>query len=247
MSEVPDDLDELLDETSQAFARLTTTLATLTPGQLGEPSVLPGWSRAHVLGHLARNADGQRRMLEGAIDDRLVEQYDSEQARSADIERAAEQQEADLLADVQQSQDRLADVWQRMSLEAWARLTLTRAGPRPAWASLRARWRELDIHHVDLRLGYGPADWPATFVHRTLPRCLDGIGPRLPSGRVRVADAQGAVLTEAGDPEAPVTQITGDACWLLAWTVGRHAGAGEELTAHRDGRRVAVPELTPWA
>ena len=43
-----------------------------------------------------------------------------------------------------------------------------------------ARWRELEVHHVDLGRGYEPSDWPPAFVERTLPDALAGVGARLP-------------------------------------------------------------------
>lgn len=44
-------------------ARLAATAAALTDDQVREPSLLPGWSRGHVLTHVARNADGLRNLL----------------------------------------------------------------------------------------------------------------------------------------------------------------------------------------
>ena len=46
-----------------ATSRLTAAAAGLTDAQAREPSRLPGWSRGHVLTHLARNADGLRNLL----------------------------------------------------------------------------------------------------------------------------------------------------------------------------------------
>ena len=44
----------------------------------------------------------------------------------------------------------------------------------------RRRWREVELHHVDLGLGYEPADWPPAFVERVLPDALADVGRRLP-------------------------------------------------------------------
>ena len=44
------------------------------------------------------------------------------------------------------------------------------------------RWRELEIHHVDLGLGYTVADWPAEFVTATLTSELSRL-PRSPRRR----------------------------------------------------------------
>ena len=40
-----------------------------------EPSLLPGWTRGHVLTHLARNADSQRHVLEAAVRGAPAERY----------------------------------------------------------------------------------------------------------------------------------------------------------------------------
>jgi maleylpyruvate isomerase len=48
----------LRQRVQDASALLAATAAALTDGQAREASLLPGWSRGHVLTHLARNADG---------------------------------------------------------------------------------------------------------------------------------------------------------------------------------------------
>lgn len=58
MSAVTDDPGELQSRLAEATSRLLGTAAGLTDSQAREPSLLPCWSRGHVLSHLARNADG---------------------------------------------------------------------------------------------------------------------------------------------------------------------------------------------
>jgi maleylpyruvate isomerase len=66
------------------------------------------------------------------------------------------------------------------------------------------RWREVELHHVDLGLGYLPADWPQPYVDRELSISLKLLPERLDT------DGQRQVL---------------------AWLVGRASGAGDpELT-----------------
>ena len=50
---------------------------------------------------------------------------------------------------------------------------MTRDGPVPAIRLIGMRWREVEIHRVDLADGYGPGDWPASFVAPLLPSLLD--------------------------------------------------------------------------
>jgi maleylpyruvate isomerase len=41
------------------------------------------------------------------------------------------------------------------------------------------RWREVEVHHVDLGTGYSPEDWPEEYLRRELPRLLATIPDRL--------------------------------------------------------------------
>ena len=54
------------------------------------PSLLPGWTRGHVLTHIARNADSFVRVLEAARRGEVVTQYEGGvDGRNADIEAGA--------------------------------------------------------------------------------------------------------------------------------------------------------------
>ena len=62
-----------VDETADATARYLEALTTLSEPDVRAPSLLPGWSRGHVITHVARNADGlpnQRTSLVGRRDPR---------------------------------------------------------------------------------------------------------------------------------------------------------------------------------
>src|SRR6266700_8447641 len=56
-------LRELSDQIDQATQRLLDTARVITDPELRVPSLLPGWTRGHVLAHVARNADGMRSVL----------------------------------------------------------------------------------------------------------------------------------------------------------------------------------------
>ena len=75
------------------------------------PSLLPGWSRGHVLTHLARNADGLANLASTASTAStgvLQPMYVSMQARDEDIERGAGRPVAELVLDLRSSAGRLA-------------------------------------------------------------------------------------------------------------------------------------------
>ena len=59
-------LRQLNDQLDLATQRLLDAARVLPESELRAPSLLPGWSRAHVLAHVARNADAMRSLLTGA-------------------------------------------------------------------------------------------------------------------------------------------------------------------------------------
>ncbi|HEX7266491.1 MAG TPA: maleylpyruvate isomerase N-terminal domain-containing protein, partial [Streptosporangiaceae bacterium] len=90
-----------LARVGEATDRLLATAAALSDAQAREPSLLPGWSRGHVLTHIARNADGLANLLRWARTGRETPMYPSAASRSADIEAGAGRRAAELTADVE--------------------------------------------------------------------------------------------------------------------------------------------------
>jgi maleylpyruvate isomerase len=151
--------EEQIDGVRAAHTRLHATVGGLDDATARRPSRLPGWSVGHVVTHLARNADSVVRRLAAAAEDRLVEQYEG-----GAVGRDAAIELVDTLP---------AEVWERPVL---------RSGPAggtvPAARLAYSRWREVEVHHVDLGLGYEPADWPAPLVELMLPGLLAGLPDR---------------------------------------------------------------------
>jgi len=85
------DLAELMGAAAAAHQRMWTSASRMTDDSCRAPSLLPGWSRGHVLAHWARNADGQTRMLQAAMSGEVAAQYPGGDAeRAADIEIGAD-------------------------------------------------------------------------------------------------------------------------------------------------------------
>jgi maleylpyruvate isomerase len=180
---VPDaGVPEAVDGARAGHASLIRSIASLTDAQARGPSRLPGWSVGHVLTHLARNADSHIRMLQAALAGEVTSQYEGgNEGRAADIDRGAGRPAAELVADVTSSAEALNLTWARMTPQAWAGHALNAAGE--VWQCVAMpfhRWREVEVHHVDLGLGYTPADWPDAYVDvelavglRLLPERLD--------------------------------------------------------------------------
>jgi maleylpyruvate isomerase len=187
-----------------AHRRLDATIASLDDEMVGGASRLPGWTVGHVLTHLARNADSHGRMLDAALSGTAVEQYPggSEQ-RTGEIEAGAARSSDELRADVRSTTAALEAAWRRMTTRGWNGHGLARWVEWPCrWLPFH-RWREVELHHVDLGLGYGPGDWPSEYVDRELLLALATVPDRVG------ADARAAALAwlvgRAGQPDLALT------------------------------------------
>ena len=78
-----------LTRLGESTDRLLATADGLTDDEAAAPSRLPGWSRGHVLTHLARNADGFLNLLAWAASGDETPMYPSEEARDRGVEEGA--------------------------------------------------------------------------------------------------------------------------------------------------------------
>jgi maleylpyruvate isomerase len=153
---------QLNEQIDQATQRLLDVARVLTEPDLRAPSLLPGWTRAHVLAHVARNADAMRNLLAGA-------RYASAEARDADIETGARMNAKDLADDLADAAMAFRTVVTQLPGDAWRfGVRMLDSGPFPAAGLLTRRLVEVELHHTDLGAGYGPADWPAAFAEMEL-------------------------------------------------------------------------------
>jgi len=184
--------------------RLEHTVATVTEEQARGASLLPGWSRGHVLSHIARNADGLNRLAGGVLAGTEVDMYPGgPAARAAAIEEGADRPVELLRGDVTFTGRRLIATLAQITEDQVE--TPVRWNKRiTAYEIPVFRWREVEIHQVDLDLGYTIADWPSEFVRFNLERELADLPQRAPGVSVPVLR----------DHE------------LLAWLVGRLSGEG---------------------
>ncbi|MBJ7608124.1 MAG: maleylpyruvate isomerase N-terminal domain-containing protein [Candidatus Dormibacteraeota bacterium] len=108
----------------KAHAALARTIADLNDEVARRPSLLPGWSVGHVLTHIARNADSVTRRLQGAAEDRIVDQYaGGAEGRQHDIEEGAGRAAAELIADVLRTNHQVEAAVSTFPALAWDRLT----------------------------------------------------------------------------------------------------------------------------
>ncbi|MGI5198967.1 maleylpyruvate isomerase family mycothiol-dependent enzyme [Streptomyces sp. CA-288835] len=215
-----------------ATERLLTAAAKLDDASVAEPSRLPGWSRGHILAHLARNADALVNVLEGRP------MYASADARDTDIERDAPRPLDVQLADVRESAARFQATGAAPA--DWSRTVLLRNGVTDAASRVPfRRWVEVELHHVDLGIGYELEDLPEEFTEREIGFLAERFTghPEVPPTRVTDGTRAWSTGRVATEPEITVTGRQAD---LLGWLCGRRDGS---VLTTEGGPLPALPPL----
>jgi maleylpyruvate isomerase len=181
----------------------------------GAPSLCEGWSRGHVLTHVARNADGLVSLVGAVVDGTGGTMYASRAARDADIDAGAGRPVPELVADVEQTAVPLADALPRLAPEHADRpLERTPGDVRGTAADIPLmRLRELVFHHVDLDAGFGFDDLEPDLLRLFLDEEVQ---------RVRAADDAPDVTLRTPDGDEwtiglGTASVTGSRAALLGW------------------------------
>ncbi|MFE9918822.1 maleylpyruvate isomerase family mycothiol-dependent enzyme [Micromonospora sp. NPDC005553] len=229
----------LMGEVDAATRRLLRTAASFDAADLAAASLLPGWTRGHVLAHVARNADGFVNLLTAARTGAALPMYASLDARTADIEAGSSRPPAAHLDDLRRTADLFAEAVAAMPADAWAATVQARKGPWPAALLVWGRLREIEVHHLDLAADYRAADWSETFAHRLLREAAShhAMGPTPPSMVLRLDGSEHEVVI-GERVSAPV--VAGPAPDLAAWLIGR--ADGTLLSVTPDGPLPTPPE-----
>jgi maleylpyruvate isomerase len=225
-----------------AQQRLTATLRALGDAEeeLHRPSRLPEWSRAHVLVHIARNAEGLENLLLAARTGAALRMYSSPSTRAADIAAGAGRPVEVIVADVVESSFRFLVEVQDLPIEAWATTVSFNSGAPdpPNISALRVaelRLEEVEVHHVDLDLGYGFSDTPADLADRLIDnfatrRAVQGVP-------VNIELEEDPLAIRRGVRGAPT--VRGKRADVLSWLAGRSL---RDLSADTpDGAPPALP------
>jgi len=211
------------DLISLATDRLLTTVDRLSDGDWAAPSVCQGWSRSHIIAHLALNAEGLGGAVRGLLDGQPTTMYASNERRDADIAALAARPPTEIRERLRTSAAFFADAVAGVpSLPPDATFDRTPGGIVMRAALVPTlRLREVEIHHADLAAGYGYADWPtataADFLDRDAGR-YDGAGF---TAHATDLDRDWTFGSPATD--APV--VSGPASALAWWATGRDPGS----------------------
>ncbi|MDR7384555.1 maleylpyruvate isomerase N-terminal domain-containing protein [Promicromonospora iranensis] len=205
-----------LADSAAALDALLSAVGQLTDADLAGPSPLDGWTRGHVLSHVAGIGGAMLGQTQAAERGEVVPVYASQEARNAGIEAGSGRTVAEHLAVLGALGDDLAQAWPEPGSPLWDAPSGYRGGPLSG--CLLAWWREVRIHSVDALAGTSPAVGYETWDDTLCVHLRAFLAVRLPDG-VSADDI-------AGDPRD-----------VTAWLAGRVPAAplGTDL-----------PELGPW-
>ncbi|MFV0450828.1 MAG: maleylpyruvate isomerase family mycothiol-dependent enzyme [Propioniciclava sp.] len=215
-------VDPVLKRIADATQLLLGQTISITDDQWHQASVLPGWSRAHVASHIARNADALRVVVSATMAGDPTPMYPSSNAKYNAIERGAERDGLELQVDLDTSAGELARLCERVP--DWLMPVKLLGGAYPLAVITLIRLQEVTMHHLDLDCGFTwegidivPARWLFGWI--TLLMRDDA---SLPAIDLESASGETASLGGVGERRT----VTGPDAALWAWLIGRTAGDG---------------------
>ena len=184
---------------------------------LAAPSLCEGWTRDHVLNHIARNAEALSRLVRAAVDGTGETMYASNERRDSDIDDGVGRAADVVVGEVESTAVPLADDLRRRGPEH-RDLVLERTPGGPTFKGGMLpflRLREVVYHHVDLDAGFGfddlEGDLQVLFLENELKRQQGGPHPL----SLTLRSDEGDVWTLGdGSSDAPVT---GSRAGILRW------------------------------
>ena len=207
----------------EATQHLLGDTIRLSDQEWQSPSLLPGWTRAHVATHLARNADGLTRSVRGVLDGAPTPMYDSEENRQRDIERGSERPGLELQIDLDTSAGNLSRTFLEL-LQAPPDLLEVPVELRPNFtvpAGLLplARLWEVVMHRIDLGLGYTVEDIEPDIARYLLEWVAMRLSMRTDIPRLHITSTSGYDVVTGSFGE--LAEVTGEDRHLVGWLTGR--------------------------
>lgn len=208
------------------LARLGTShysrqLSLIDNADFDEDTNLAGWTRSHIVAHVAYNAIALCNLMHWANTGEKTPMYSSPQARNEEIAYGAT-----LLPDaIRNLHDhtlvRLDVAWRDASDEAWNAEVKTAQGRTvPASETLWMRTREVWLHAVDLGVNADFSDIPEVILATLLPEIAGKWrGAGLGEGLVLVTTGSGERIEVS--PGENTVEIHGSLAGLTRWAAGR--------------------------
>lgn len=240
------DLRAVLLQARRGTAFFARKLNELTDAELDGDSLMPNWTRRHVVAHVGYNARAIARLVEWAATGVETPMYTSAAVRNEEIDFGATLSPIALRHLFDHSAVHLSVEWRDLPDLAWQHKVRTIQGRDiPATETVWIRSRETWVHAIDLDNGAAFADIPASVLERLITDVTGtwrarGTDPDL---LARTTDQATELVFGDFTADAPL-EISGRLADLASWATGRGTGG---LTAHRDGKALAaVPRAPAW-
>jgi maleylpyruvate isomerase len=141
------------------------TITGLNSTSFELPSALPGWTRKHLVAHVAANAEALGNLVHWAGTGEPTPMYSSPDARAREIEAGSTLPAHQLVGWATKSAKDLGGAMSRLTSEQWHTPVMTTQGRTvPATEIPWLRAREVFVHFVDLDTGRSFADLPGDFL-----------------------------------------------------------------------------------
>ncbi len=229
-------LQQQLLTTRRGTAFFSRKLNQLSDAQLDGPSLLPGWTRRHVVAHVGYNARALARLVQWAATGVQTPMYSSMEARNQEIDYGATLSPLALRNLHDHAAIHLNVEWRDLPETCWSAEVRTAQGRLvPVSETVWMRAREIWLHAIDLDNGAVFSDLPPSVLKRLLGditgawaargedpalllRATDG---RDPAGE---AHTDGNTLDFGDQGAGSPLVVTGTLANLAAWASGRAAG-----------------------
>lgn len=184
-----------IDMCRSSHQRLVAAVDAFDEAAFREPSRLAPWTRAHVVAHLINKAEAHVGLFEGAAVGETRSLYPVGHSQDEAAELGAAKPGTVLSDGLRYWFQQLETSWDSLKDGHWHREGIMTAGSRTMEEIVSHHLRNIEVHHVDLGVGYTPSDWPHDFIERELAKRLDGL-----AGRANHSDLLAWLL---GRQEAP--------------------------------------------
>lgn len=228
-----------MEEGTSLFAE---GLSQLETGDHDRPSLLDGWTIAHLIAHVNSNARALVNLTVWARTGVETPMYRSNDQRAKDIEEGAVREFSYLVDDFQRSSRELSEAIASLTSDELDRRVKSAKGRDiPASEAVWIRIREVWIHAVDLGTGITFSRFPGPLLFALMEDVVPSLGVREGTPTLELVATDVSRTWGMGEG-ADAIRVEGAQSDLLRWLLGRSDGAGLVFSTP-DGR---APDLPAW-
>ncbi|MEE9095965.1 maleylpyruvate isomerase family mycothiol-dependent enzyme [Pseudarthrobacter phenanthrenivorans] len=223
------DLSRLGRETEMFLA----TAASLSDDEMVAPSQCEGWSRAHVIAHVAASGRALVQLIDWAADGEERRLYDSAEARANAISALAAMPREELLGELRASAKHFAEQAERLAGTLIAPEVQVNGRPLQATSIVALRIAEVVVHHQDLDTAWTIEEADPDSLLDALEAVVRSLGAKNVPGMTLVTEERDQWIIGNG-----ALRVESDREGLLQWLA-----RGDAAQIEAEG---PVPALPRW-